>query len=82
MKYHFQITVKGRGSFPIDMLRYSQVYPMSPQDVSNIEHRVKYNLAREVTVCMDNQTMGTAMNCIERFASFGWVGEITREEIV
>ena len=74
MRKHFQITVKGRGKFPIDMLRYSQVYPMTPQDVSNIEYTGKTN--RPVTLCMDNQTMGMAMNCVERFASFGWVGEV------
>ncbi len=80
MRSHFQITVKGRGAFPIDMLRYSQVYPMTPQDVTNIEYDGKVN--RPVTVCMDNESFCTAMNCVERFASFGWVGEITNEERV
>jgi len=80
MKYYFQITVNGRGAFPIDMLRYSQIYPMTPQDVTNIEYGGTIN--RPVTVCMDDKSMGMAMNCIERFASFGWVGEITNEERV
>ena len=81
MKYYFQITVTGRGKFPIDMLRYSQVYPTTPQDVSNIEYDGECG-SRPVTLSMDNQTMGMAMNCMERFASFNWTAEITREERV
>ncbi len=76
MNSHFQITVKGRGTFPLDMLRYSQVYPRDHESVENIEQRAQYNAEREVTVCMDNNTMGMAMNCVIRFASFGWTGEV------
>ena len=77
MRSHFQITVRGRGKFPIDMLRYSHCYPNGAQDVENIEYPGP--VKRPVTVCIDDSTFVTAMNCIERFASFGWVGNITQE---
>ena len=78
MRSHFQITVTGRGRFPLDMLRYSQIYPRLPNDVCAMEPGAKEK--REVTLSMDNASFGTAMNCIDRFASFGWAGEITNEE--
>lgn len=78
MKYHFQITVKGRGKFPIDMLRYSQCYPRDIESVANIEYDGPVG-SRPVTVCIDDASTLCAINCIERFASFGWIGEITHE---
>jgi len=81
MKYYFQITVNGRGAFPIDMLRYSQVYPRDLESVANIENIDNVGNRRD-TVNMDDASFGAAMNCVKRFASFGWVGEITNEERV
>ena len=34
--YVTKFTVRGKGSFPADMLRYDRCYPASPQDVDMI----------------------------------------------
>ncbi len=88
MKYFFKITVAGHGDFPIDMLRYSQCYPSDVESVDAISNDewandVDYRRTkRTVTVSLDNQSMGMALNCVQRFASFGWIGTITQEERV
>lgn len=84
MKYHFKITVTGRGDFPLDMLRYSQCYPSAPIDVENIASGIGPGSIgkRAVTVCMDRVPYALAQNCIDRFKSFGWDGVVTFEERV
>jgi hypothetical protein len=82
MRRYLEITVEGKGHFPLDMLRYSCCWPVHPQDVANIEPRDEldyYKEQRSVTVGFTG-TMGNALNCCERFASFGWVGSVTKEE--
>ena len=78
---HFEITVQGRGHFPIDMLRYSQCYPKGAQDVENIESKTgRAAGVRMVTLCLDHASVVAAHQCIVRFDSFGWSGEITGEQ--
>jgi hypothetical protein len=36
MKIYYNFTVKGRGQFPLDMLRYDMCWPQTTQDVSII----------------------------------------------
>lgn len=80
MRYFFNITVKGRGGFPIDMLRYAACYPRTEEDSGTIvESLTCPMMERTITVALEG-TMGIALNCIERFKSFGWDGEITYEE--
>lgn len=61
-------TVQGKGSFPLDMLRYDQCWPERGDDVSEIEERRSYGdglrNVRLIGVC-STPTVG-------RWSSFGW----------
>jgi hypothetical protein len=37
--YRLKFTVKGKGFFPLDMLRYDKCYPMNPRDIDLITER-------------------------------------------
>lgn len=88
MKKHFEITITGKGDFPLDMLRYSQCCPVNVQDVASMERprvgasddeeRAYLREPRTVRVSLVNN-YAVADNCVARFASFGWHGEITGE---
>lgn len=82
MNKYYQIKTTGKGDFPLDMLRYSQCWPMYAQDVENIgcdiDERIKYLQKRSVTVGMIGGDV-TAMHCIERFKSYNWDAEIISE---
>lgn len=56
-------TVKGKGSFPIDMLRFDQCWPRSPHDVTAM-----LNDHEERSVNL----RGLAGPTSGRWASFGW----------
>ena len=88
MKKHFEITVTGKGDFPLDMLRYSQCCPVNVQDVAGMERprtdasdAEKLDYRREPRTVRVNlvNNYSVANNCVLRFASFGWTGEITGE---
>lgn len=72
---HVKFTVKGRGLFPVDMLRYDCCYPASPQDVNNMDGREP----REVTLVTAtvNPLVGPTKG---RWESFGWT--VTKEEVL
>ncbi len=80
---YFEITAQGRGSFPIDMLRFGQLYPVGVDDARNIEppsptDSAFKNGVRNITLA----TTGSYMKeyaVIQRFASFGWNAEVTKE---
>ena len=82
MNKYYQIKTTGKGDFPLDMLRYSQCWPMTPLDVENIgmhmNDKHKYLEKRSVTVGMIGGDV-TAMHCIERFKSYNWNAEIISE---
>jgi len=80
-KYYFEITVKGRGTFPFDMLRYSHCWPVGAQDVENLENSDRFNVRRTVSVGMIGNHVEAA-HCVERFESFMWNAEITMAERV
>ena len=67
MKNTCSFTVRGRGIFPVDMLRYDQCAPVFPQDASNL-------LLSDSDDFRDIQ-----LNCYKRvptfarWSSFGWV---------
>ena len=91
MKFHFEITVMGKGEFPLDMLRYSQCCPVNVEDVANMERpRVGASGDEELAYLREPRTVrvnlhdnyAVAANCVARFASFGWSGRITMEDDV
>jgi hypothetical protein len=59
--------VRGRGTFPIDMLRYDECYPVDPQSVENIEVPQK-RVTREVHLAT-NKRFGPTEG---RWQSFNW----------
>ena len=91
MKDYYEITVTGKGDFPLDMLRYSQCCPVNVEDVANMERpRVGadsdeelayFKVPRTVRVNL-HDNYAVAANCVARFASFGWSGRITKENEV
>lgn len=77
----YKCTVKGKGYFPVDMLRYDQCWPTNEDDVMNIVTTFCPNLTQddlersyEVSVC----TFGGFNK--RRWRSFGWI-IIDSEEI-
>lgn len=65
--YVFEFTVRGRGEFPIDMLRYDQCCPKSQDDVRTMVDRLT---EREVRLRMFSGSREGPTE--ERWASFGW----------
>lgn len=83
---YYQIRVRGKGEFPLDMLRYSQCWPCFAQDVANLTgddmtERDKYLTPRSVNIGLIGNDV-TATQCIERFKSFNWNAEIISENKV
>jgi len=78
-KAYYEITVKGRGTFPFDMLRFSHCWPVYGEDVENLNHNGKFNVKRTVRVALIGNSV-EADHCVERFNSFMWKAEITCEE--
>ncbi len=37
MQYHHEAVIEGKGTFPLDMLRYDQCYPATAEDSDTIE---------------------------------------------
>jgi len=79
MRY-FEITVQGRGVFPLDMLRFGQLWPFDIEAVQAMEQDPSLGLSipamRDIRLC----TYGGYMKehaIIQRFASFGWNAETT-----
>lgn len=86
MKYH-EVTARGTGNFPLDMLRFGRCWPkdiesvlaMEPLSNEDILKLKKDGSQREVTVCMNGSYI-QAHAVMTRFESFGWIAEITHEE--
>lgn len=68
-----RITVKGRGRFPHDMLRYDQCYPERPLDTAQLEDDNRGN--REVQLISPRRYATD-----DRWRSFGWV--VTDTEVL
>lgn len=67
---HF--TVKGRGAFPIDMLRYDRCTPASETD-SFVIRRSYESGGREFSVRIQRDGVGRSWKpCVERWRSFNW----------
>lgn len=63
MRVYHTFTVKGRGHFPFDMLRYDSCFPEAQVDVSNVSHP-SMNEDREI--------------CLGTFQHKGWEPTIGR----
>jgi hypothetical protein len=79
MKKYFEITVVGKGNFPLDMLRHSQCWPVDAEAVEAIADRARYDSPRTARLGMIGH-YAQADACAKRFASFLWTAEITMEE--
>lgn len=68
------ITVEGRGSFPIDMLRHDACYPRSQQDVNKIIDDRRGDGMQFVQVVhhvLKDENIAS-IPTTERWSSFGW----------
>ena len=70
-----RFAVKGRGGFPLDMLRHDQCYPATSEDAHLIGEVLDYAREtpgpHEVTLyCNQDRAFGTPNE--RRWASFGW----------
>jgi len=65
VQYEYKFEVTGKGSFPLDMLRYDSCWPRRQEDVSTIEHAVA-GYVRDWTVQMVSNKAPTD----ERWHSF------------
>lgn len=61
----FEYIVTGRGSFPLDMLRYDACWPMSSSDVSKMDASAGRDPR---SIAMRSYTQPT----LARWSSFGW----------
>ena len=59
--------VSGKGNFPLDMLRYDQCWPRSPEDVSRILDQV-CNGTKKVSINLTSYSQPT----VDRWKSFCW----------
>lgn len=74
MKYAHTMTVIGRGTFPIDMLRYDACYPDTSADSGMIEASLEFDPhlpPREITIRKVTNTKDDQFTA-KRWNSFGW----------
>ena len=72
-----RFTVKGRGLFPIDMLRHDHCWPVDG-DYNHISRSATSNAEASIVLCAQMRRCITP----ERWRSFGWVvTDIAGEEI-
>ena len=70
MSVKCSFTVRGRGPFPVDMLRYDQCWPVFPDDADKIRDSLmnpSYKDTREIQL---NSTKSFSTDA--RWSSFGW----------
>ena len=78
MKYVSKFRVNGRGSFPVDMLRYDESRPDSEADsvkIAMTRDASGYDLDREVTLVTPHQNKAEQRRwepTFQRWLSFGW----------
>lgn len=73
-----QFTVRGRGEFPLDMLRYDRCWPRTGQDVELItplyasDTTGEHMRTRDVDLCKHTATKRGPVAAVDRWLSFGW----------
>lgn len=77
MAYLTTFKVRGRGDFPIDMLRYDSCYPTYQESVSSLRQHYgsSEDGARDVELSTWSSTAHEAKNkpTEDRWKSFGWL---------
>ncbi len=85
MDNYFEVTARGTGQFPLDMLRFGRCWPKDIESVAAMEPDTnegwKGGAEHEVTVCLTGSYM-QAHAIKSRFDSFGWTAEITLEDTI
>lgn len=74
----YTLECKGRGHFPLDMLRYGQGWPAGETDseMMNSEHMER----RTIMVCACVSNPAFLINILNRFSSFGWTATVEGAE--
>lgn len=72
MRYRQRFTVEGRGSFPLDMLRYDHCWPSDSGSVKLIEAGMMPLAKARVIVLLRDVFDKEAQPEIRRWQSFGW----------
>lgn len=76
---------EGRGSFPIDMLRYDSAWPASESDAARIMRTLDYSDTLQVNrpqvqiMLRRAQVDVRSMPAVDRWRSFGWRVALTSE---
>jgi len=77
--YRTVFTVAGQGGFPLDMLRYDRCFPLTSQDVRDMDQALRHpSFARNqkdlpsVTLCSYHDHPEWEVD-IRRWVSFGWM---------
>ena len=60
--------VRGKGPFPLDMLRYDQCWPHTPLDVENMNETHE----RDIVIAKAHPYRTGGNLTVERWNSFGW----------
>lgn len=68
----YSFTVKGPGSFPLDMLRYAHCWPEGPRDESQVTDALRY-----VSVTYEVRLVGMRRPTGDRWRSFDARCEVT-----
>lgn len=67
-----KIVVRGRGPFPIDMLRFAEAWPADQESVSRIHNGITRELRGRYEVTLYTARKVTSLHLLQRWASFGW----------
>ena len=71
-----RFSVTGNGDFPLDMLRYDQAWPASPEDAAKISRRFdpsdNFGVRRDTVELCRLARKWREGPCVPRWASFGW----------
>lgn len=66
------VTVRGRGDFPIDMLRYDACFPKTAEDASAISGEGLGGILNERIVKLIRRSPSDGPPTAGRWSSFGW----------
>lgn len=78
MIYQCEFRVRGKGSFPFDMLRYDQCWPRTSDDAANLAYSHPEDLKhfavtdREICLIKQSRNKGACVPTGIRWSSFGW----------
>ena len=80
-KFNQVIEVKGKGEFPVDMLRYDRCYPYTGEDSNNMAIRMDRSIITEdhedVTIRLSRYVGGKKDEpTYKRWASFLWEARV------